>query len=138
MTELTFRLIVSLTVLVTVAGIGAEEFGSRRLSEPLRTVKAQMKSLTVASSKQNPIYGLMRISLVLGYLISLVALAFFVPFSPWTYLFFTIAWSILAVIDAPHILPRPFVPLYEASLILNGAILGLCFLSPLAMRFSAP
>ena len=138
MTELTFRLIVSLTVLVTVAGIVVEEFGSRRLSEHLRTAKAQMKALAVASSKQNPLYGLLRISLVLGYLISLVALGFFFPFSPWAYLFFTIAWSILAIIDAPHILPRPFVPLYEASLLLNGAILGLCFLSPLATRFTAP
>jgi hypothetical protein len=136
-TELTFRLIVSLTVLVAVASLAAEEISTKGLPEHLRTAKERMKSLAVASSKQNPLQGLLRISLVLGYLISLVALAFFVPFSPWSYLFFTIAWSILAVIDAPHILPRCFVPLYEASLLLNGAILGLCFLSPLATRFSA-
>ena len=43
----------------------------------------------------------------------------------------------LSVWDAPHILPRLFVPMYEASLLLNGAILALCFLSPLAARFGA-
>lgn len=138
MTELTFRLIVSLTVLVTIAGIAAEELGSSKLPEHLRIAKAQMKALAVASSKQNPFYGVLRISLVLGYLASLAALALFVPFSSWAYLFFTVAWSVVAVIDAPHILPRSFVPLYEASLLLNGAVLVLCFLSPLATRFTAP
>ena len=137
MTELTFRLLVSLTVLVTVAGIVAEELGSRGLPEHLRAARAEMKIRTVASSKQNLFLGALRISLVVGYLLSLVALAFFVPFSPWVYLLFTVGWSVLAVVDAPLILPRPFVPLYETALLLNGAILALCFLSPLASRFTA-
>lgn len=137
LTELTFRVLVALTVLVTVAAIVAEEWGARRLPEPLRAAKAQMQAVVVATGTKAPLLAAGRIGLVLGYLLSLVALAYFVPFSPWSYLFFTLCWSALAVLDAPHILPRPFVPLYEASLLLNGAILALCFLSPLASRFTA-
>ena len=136
-TELTFRLLVSLTALITVAGIVADELGSGKLPEPLRSVKAQAKALAIASSKKSSIVGTVRISLVAGYFLSLLALALFAPFSPWAYLFFTLAWSALTFSDAPHILPRSFVPLYEASLLLNGAVLALCFLSPLAARFTA-
>lgn len=136
MTEFPFRLLVSLTALVTVAGMVVEEMGSRGLPESLRNAKAKNKALAIAVSKKHPLVGVVRISIVLGYLLSLVALAFFLPFSPWCYLFFTIAWGVLSVIDAPHILPRSFVPLYEVSLLLNGAIIALCFLSPLAARFT--
>lgn len=137
MNELVFQLLVSLTVVATVAGIVMEEVGSKRLPEPLRSLKAQAKRASVDASKRHPWVGAARLFVVCGYLLSLVALACFVPFSPWAYLLFTVCWSTLSVWDAPHILPRLFVPMYEASLLLNGAILALCFLSPLAARFGA-
>lgn len=137
MSEFVFRLLVSLTVLATVGGIVMEEFGSKRLPEPLRSIKAQAKRAAVDASKRHPWVGAARVSIVCGYLLSLLALACFVPVSPWAYLFFTVCWSALSVWDAPHILPRLFIPAYEVSLLLNGAILALCFLSPLAARFGA-
>jgi len=135
-TDLTFRLLVSLTALITVAGIVADELGSSGLPEPLRSAKAQAKALAVASSKKSPAIGAIRISIIAGYFLSLLAIALFAPFSPWAYLFFTVAWSALTVSDAPHILSRRFVALYEASLLFNGAVLALCFLSPPAVRFT--
>lgn len=137
MTEPVFQLLVSLTVLATVAGIVMEEVGSKRLPEPLRSLKAQAKRAAVDASKRHPWVGAVRLLIVCGYLLSLVALACFVAFSPWAYLFFTVCWTALSAWDAPHILPRPFVPVYEASLLLNGVVLALCFLSPLAARFGA-
>ena len=137
MNELVFQLLVSLTVLATVAGIVMEEVGSKRLPEPLRSFKAQAKRAAVDASRRHPWVGAARVSIVCGYLLSLVALACFLPFSPWAYLFFTVCWSALSVWDAPHVLPRLFVPVYEVSLLLNGVILALCFLSPLAARFGA-
>lgn len=111
--------------------------GQAGCPSPSRSAKAQAKALAVASSKKSPAIGAIRISIIAGYFLSLLAIALFAPFSPWAYLFFTVAWSALTVSDAPHILSRRFVPLYEASLLLKGAVLALCFLSPLAVRFTA-
>lgn len=82
-----------------------------------------------------PVLGALRIGLVVGYLAALVAVAFFVPFSPWIYLVFTLGWSALTVLDAPHVISRASSLFYEASLLLNGVVLALCFFSPLSGRF---
>lgn len=133
MTDLVFRALVSATLLVTLAGLAADDIGARGLPDSLRRAKAAMKERVVSGSSR--LQSALRISVVLGYLLSLPALAFFVPHSPWAFLFFTLAWSGLTFHDAPHIHPRAFVPLYEASLVLNGALLALCFLTPLQARF---
>ncbi len=52
------------------------------------------------------------------------------------YLLFTLGWSALTVLDAPHVISRPSSLFYEASLLLNGVILALCFYSPLSSKFS--
>lgn len=136
MTELTFRLLVLLTILVTVGGIVADELGARSLPMLLREERLRIKERVVASSKSHPFHGALRIALVVGYLASLVAIAFFLPYSPWAYLLLTLGWSALTVLDAPHVISRPSSLFYEASLLLNGVILALCFYSPLSSKFS--
>ena len=136
MNELTFRLLVLLTILVTVGGIVADELGASSLPRLLREERLRIKERVVASSKSHPFHGTLRIALVVGYLASLVAIAFFLPYSPWAYLLLTLGWSALTVLDAPHVISRPSSLFYEASLLLNGVILALCFYSPLSSKFS--
>lgn len=136
MNELTFRLLVLLTILVTVGGIVADELGARSLPKLLREERLKIKERVVASSKAHPFHGALRIVLVVGYLASLMAIAFFLPYSPWAYLLFTLGWSALTVLDAPHVISRPSSLFYEASLLLNGATLALCLYSPLSSKFS--
>ena len=136
MTELTFRILVLLTIFVTLGGIVADELGARTLPKRLREERLRIKECVVASSKAHPFYGALRIFLVIGYISSLVAIALFVQFSPWIYLCFTVGWTALTVLDAPHVISRPTSLFYEASLLLNGAILALCLYSPLSSRFS--
>jgi hypothetical protein len=135
MTDLTFQALAVLALLATVASLMLDELGARGLPAPLLEARIQMKERAIAASRSRPILGVLRIGMVLGYLSSLVALVCFVPYSPWAYLFFSAAWTGLAVLDAPQVLSRPQVPAYEASLLLNGAVLALCFLTPMANRF---
>lgn len=136
MTDLMFQSLVVLAALATVASLVADELGALSLPTPLQDARRQIKEDAIAASRARPVLGVLRIALVLGYLSSLVALACFVPYSPWAYLFFSAAWTGLAVLDAPHVLSRPQIPAYEASLLLNGAVLALCFLTPMANRFA--
>ncbi len=135
MTDLTFQLLVACAILSAVGSIVADALGSQTLPEDLQHAKAAIAARVIAACKDRPLLGLLRIAVVAGYMLSLAALAFFVPFSPWACLFFSIAWSALSFGDAPHILTRPVVPFYEASLLLNGAVLALVFGSPLGSRF---
>ncbi|AWH55101.1 hypothetical protein C1924_18845 [Stenotrophomonas sp. ESTM1D_MKCIP4_1] len=98
MTELTFRMFVLLTILVTVGGIVADERGARTLPRLLREERLRIKERAVAASMSRPVLGALRIGLVVGYLAALVAVAFFVPFSPWIYIFFTLGWSALTAL----------------------------------------
>ena len=136
MTELTFRLLVAVTAVIAIGSEIAEVVGARSLPYALRSHKAQVKVQTVASSKAHPFHGFVRIALVVGYLSSLGGLFFFVILSPWFYLFFTVGWSVISFLDAPHVISRAHSIFYESSLLLNGCLLGLCFLSPLSARFA--
>ena len=136
MTELTFRLLVLLTIVVTVGGIVIDELGARSLPRLLREERLKIKKRVVASSRAHLFHGALRIVLVVGYLASLIAIAFFVPFSPSAYPLFTFGWSALTVLDAPHVISRPSSLFYEASLLLNGVVLALCLYSPLSSKFS--
>ncbi|HAL23919.1 MAG TPA: hypothetical protein DCP40_14535 [Stenotrophomonas sp.] len=137
MTELTFRMLVLLTLIATVGGIVFDEIGASTLPKLLQEERLRIKHRVVAYSKAHPTCGLLRILLVTGYLASLIPIAFFVPFAPWLFLAFTVGWSALTVIDAPHVISRPASLFYEASLVLNGVILALCFFSSLSGRFSS-
>lgn len=135
MTDFSFQLLVAFAILCTVGSIVADALGSKTLPADLQRAKAAMAARVIAACKDHPLLGFLRLSLVVSYMLSLAALAFFVPFSPWLCLSCSIAWSALSFSDAPHVLPRPVVPFYEASLLLNGAVLALVFWSPLSSRF---
>lgn len=137
MTETTFRMIVLLAMIVTVGGIVADERGARTLPMLLREERLRIKERVVAYSKAHPFHAALRMLVVVGYLASLTAIAFFVQFSPWAFLVFTVGWSALTIADAPHVISRPFSLFYEASLLLNGVILALCLYSPLSDKFAA-
>lgn len=82
MTELTFRMVVLLTLIATVGGIVFDEIGARTLPKLLQEERLRIKNRVVAYSKAHPICGLLRILLVTGYLASLTAIALFLCRSP--------------------------------------------------------
>ena len=135
MSDFMFRLCVAATMVITIGGMVAEELGSKSLPEILRTEKLKAKELVVAACKAHPAQGFLRFGILAGYLASLAGLFFFMPYSPWCYLFFTLAWSALTIFDAPHMISRTHAVFYEASLLLNGALLALCLLSPVSGLF---
>lgn len=136
MTDFAFRLLVLSTGLVTVVAVVADEIGARGLPGPLQQFHARSKAAVLAASRKNPLLAALRIGLFLGYLAALAALATFAVWGPVAYLALSVAWSVLSWLDAPHILSKPYVVAYELSLLLNGAVLALCFASPLASRFA--
>jgi hypothetical protein len=130
-----FQLLV-LTAWLTAAGVlAADAPGSRNLAAPLRDFKATQAALTVASCKANKLSGAIRIALVLGYFISLAMIGGFVSGSREVFLVCSLGWSVLSYLDGPLIVPRPVIPFYEGALLLNGAVLALCFFSPFSKSF---
>lgn len=135
MTDFGFRLLVFASAAATLGAILADELGAKGLPEPLRVARERAKQTVVAASKNRPVLAVLRITMVIGYFAALVALALFIPGSALVYLFLSVCWTLLSLIDAPHVLSKPYVLFYELALLLNGATLALCFASPLSVRF---
>jgi len=130
-----FQSLIYIAGLAVVGGLVADARGSKTLDGVLRAVKEAKAAQTIAFCKANPIYYFLRISVVLGYLASLACVGLFIPGSRESYLAFSVAWSAISYFDGPLILPKPMIPFYDAALLLNGAVLALCFLSPLSSKF---
>ncbi len=134
MTELGFRLLILGAAVATLGAIMADEIGARGLPEPLKLERLRLKAAVVDASKRKPLVTALRLSLVLGYFAALAAMALFIPGSAPVYLILSVCWTWLSVVDAPHVLSRPYVLFYELSLLLNGATLAVSFASPIADR----
>jgi len=124
-------------MIVTIGCIVVDELAAKTLSTLLRGERLKIKERVVAASRAHPFRAAVRIVIVVGYLASLLAVAFFVQFSPWAFLIFTLGWSALTVVDAPHVVSRPSSLFYEVSLLLNGIILALCFDSSVSDKFAS-
>lgn len=135
MTDVGFLLLILAAGIAAIGGTVADELGARGLPESLQVARTQAKDTVLALCKRHPVLYFLRLALWFGYLGALVALALFKPWSPLVYLLLSLGWTLLSVLDAPLILSRPQVFFYELSLLLNGAIIALCFASPLSVRF---
>ncbi len=131
---LLFSCLVAACGVLTLAGMVVEEIASRRLPDQLRQYRAETKAAAIALCKRHPALFALRLTLVVGYFLSLLALGLLWPYSPWAFLLCTVGWTGLSTLDAPQVLSRPFVPIYEAVLILNGMVLALSFFGPLSGR----
>ena len=118
-----------------MGAVVADVRGSGKLDDSLRVAKEKMAANIVAFCKANPLYYALRILIMIGYLVSLACVGAFVPGSRAVYLGFSLAWSALTYIDGPQIIPKPVILFYDASLLLNGAVLALCYFSPLSNQF---
>lgn len=131
-----FQFLIILAGIAATASMVAEGYGARSLSDILRAEKERQSALTIAFCKANPVFTLIRMGIIFGYLIALGYLGAFMPASREVFLVFSVAWSVLSYVDAPHILPKTMVPFYEMALMVNGAVLALAFWSPVAQHFS--
>lgn len=115
------------TGLVGVASLAAQELTVRRLPRDLSEAHERRRAqVDLLSEKYRWLTPLNRLTLV-GYFLSIAAIDLDVAYAKYAYLLFTVGWTGLSVLHAPNIHHRIAVVFYEASLLLNGALLVVAF-----------
>lgn len=123
-----FITLIVATLIVTIACLAALELSVKHLPPALASAHLEraeaMRALSDRVAWLTPVSRI----IVVGYLASLIALAFDVAGAHYALLVTTIGWTALSTLNAPNIQHRVVVPIYELSLLLNGAVLAVAFM----------